>query len=150
MQHHRKGTVVTHRPQASLFCLGASLAAFAVLAQSPSAAPTGPADAPAEKPAPAAPAPSSQPADPDASAPSSQPADRDVPSAQTIKKARLAGFHPETRSGKTMFCQESANLGTRFATKKCFNEEQLNSIVDAQNRTRDSLRKSSTLDPSGK
>lgn len=53
----------------------------------------------------------------------------------------MAGYHPETKNGKTMFCQETANLGTRFPTKKCLNEEQIASVLDIQHENKDSLNK---------
>jgi hypothetical protein len=53
----------------------------------------------------------------------------------------MAGYHPETKNGKTVFCQETANLGTRFPTKKCLNEQQLNGVLDIQHQQQDSMRK---------
>jgi len=53
----------------------------------------------------------------------------------------MAGYRPETKNGATMFCQETANLGTRFPTKKCINEQQLKGVVDIQNQQQDSMRK---------
>jgi hypothetical protein len=53
----------------------------------------------------------------------------------------MAGYRPETKNGITMYCQETANIGTRFATKKCLNEQQLNGVVDIQHQQQDSMRK---------
>jgi hypothetical protein len=53
----------------------------------------------------------------------------------------MAGYHPETKNGITMFCQETANIGTRFPTKKCLNEQQLNGVVDTLHQQQDSMRK---------
>ncbi len=53
----------------------------------------------------------------------------------------MAGYRPETRNGTTMFCQETANLGTRFPTKKRLNEQQLNGVLDIQHQQQDSMRK---------
>ena len=53
----------------------------------------------------------------------------------------MAGYHPETKNGITMYCQETANIGTRFPTKKCLNEQQLNGVVDIQHQQQDSMRK---------
>ena len=148
---------MAHRPLVSLILFGFSLAAFGTaVAQAPADASKNEAAAPAGTPAPAAPgsdsaspptqspAPSGTPSAPATSPPPAAPAG---PSADTIKKARLAGFRPESRDGKTMFCQETANLGTRFPTKKCINEQQLQGVLDVQSQTHDSLRKPSTLDP---
>jgi len=69
------------------------------------------------------------------------PAAPTAPSADTLKKARMAGYHPETKNGTTMYCQETANIGTRFPTKKCLNEQQLNGVLDIQHQQQDSMRK---------
>jgi hypothetical protein len=53
----------------------------------------------------------------------------------------MAGYHPETKNGKTMYCQETANIGTRFPTKKCLDEQQLNGVLDIQHQQQDSMRK---------
>ena len=143
---------MAHRLPVSLFLLGASLAganlaAFGpAFAQAPPAAPTSTtAPAPTQSPAPSsAPAatpaatPTAAPTQPAASATPTAPAG---PSAETLKKARLAGYHPETRKGITLYCQETANLGTRFPTKKCVDEQQLLGVVDMQNQQRDDMRK---------
>ena len=145
--------VMTHRLPLTLIVLAASLAAFEpVLAHSPPDAPTSPAASPAETPAArasqesdpsASPTPSPAPPSAPATAPAASPAPTAPtgPSADTLKKARMAGYRPETKNGTTMFCQETANLGTRFPTKKCLNEQQLNGVVDIQHQQQDSMRK---------
>jgi hypothetical protein len=152
--------VMARRLPVSLFLLGASLAganlvAFGpALAQAPLNAPASPATSPAvTPPAPAAPAsdtaattqspapPSTPAAAPTQPAASPAPAAPAGPSAETLKKARMAGYRPETKNGTTMYCQETANLGTRFPTKKCLNEQQLNGVVDIQHQQQDSMRK---------
>lgn len=140
---------MAHRLPVSVFLLGATLAganlaAFGpALAQAPPNASAGPATAPAPTQSPAAPsAPAATPtAAPTQPAASPAPAAPAGPSAETLKKARLAGYHPQTRKGITLFCQETANLGTRFPTKKCVDEQQLNGIVDIQRQQRDDMRK---------
>jgi len=145
---------------------GANLAAFGpALAQTSPTAPASPATSPAVTPsasavtpaapvAPAsatAPAPTQSPAPPSAptaapTAAPSEPAASPVPaapagpSAETLKKARMAGYHPETKKGVTLYCQETANIGTRFPTKKCLDESQLMSVMDVHNDQADSLR----------
>jgi hypothetical protein len=52
------------------------------------------------------------------------------PPADTIKKARQAGYHKETLKGGTVFFKEDANLGTRFTSKKCINQDELASILE--------------------
>ena len=160
---------MARRLPVSLFLLAASLAganlvAFGLaLAQAPLNAPASSATSPALTPAaPAAqasdtartttqsPAPPSAPtaaptttptAAPTEPAASPAPAAPAGPSAETLKKARMAGYHPETKQGVTMYCQETANIGTRFPTKKCLNEQQLNGVVDIQHQQQDSMRK---------
>jgi hypothetical protein len=46
------------------------------------------------------------------------------PSIEILKKARLAGMHTEVRNRVTMFRKEDTDLGSRFKTKKCFDENQ--------------------------
>src|SRR5579859_3630876 len=146
------GNVMAHGARVYLFLLGASLAAFAVLAQSPPDTSKGPAAAPAgtpqaataqesdSSPPPAqSPAPSSAPPPtPTGPAASTAPAS---PSADTLKKARMAGYRPETKNGVTRYCQETANIGTRFPTKKCIDEQQLKGVLDIQHQQQDSMRK---------
>jgi hypothetical protein len=147
---------MAHGPLVCRILLGASLAAFGpVLAQAPPDAPTSPAASPAGTPAaPAAqgsdssaaptesPAPPSAPtAAPTAPATSPPPASPAGPSADTLKKARVAGYRPETKNGITMYCQETANIGTRFPTKKCLDEQQLKGVLDIQHQQQDSMRK---------
>jgi hypothetical protein len=155
---------MARRLPVSLLLLGAGLAAFGpVLAQAPPDAPARPATSPAvTPPAPAAPAsdtapaPAQSPAPPSAptAAPSAAPTAAPTepaasptpaapagPSAETIKKARMAGYHPETKKGITLYCLETANIGTRFPTKKCLDEQQLNGVLDIQHQQQDSMRK---------
>ena len=141
---------MAHRLLPTLALLGASLAAFgAALAQAPSDAPISPTTSPSgtpSKPATqesdstAAPAtPSAPSAKPTPTEPAASPAPT-TPSADTLKKARLAGYHPETKHGTTMYCQETANIGTRFPTKKCIDESQLKLAVDIHNDETNGLR----------
>jgi hypothetical protein len=138
----------------SLIFLGTSLAALdPVRGQTPANASNSPASSPAgTPPAPAAqgsdpspastesPAPSGAPAAAPTAAPATSPAPA-APSADTLKKARMAGYHPETKNGVTKYCQETANIGTRFPTKKCLDEQQLGGVLDIQHQQQDSMRK---------
>ena len=146
---------MAHRLVVSCMVLGASLAAFGpVLAQAPPGAPPSPAASPAASAvqgSATSAAPTQSPAPPGADAPtatptaapaaSPAPAAPATPSAETLKKARMAGYRPETKNGATMYCQETANIGTRFPTKKCINEQQLNGVIDIQHQQQDSMRK---------
>ena len=139
---------MAHRLLPTLALLGASLVAFAAaLAQAPSDAPVSPTTSPTPS-APttqksdssAAPAPASAPSTkPTPTEPAASPAPT-TPSADTLKKARLAGYRPETKHGTTMYCQETANIGTRFPTKKCIDESQLKSVMDVHNDEASNLR----------
>lgn len=62
-----------------------------------------------------------------------------APSAETLKQARQAGFRPQLVKGVTVYCREDANLGTRFATKKCLNEAQLKSTLEQRRDVRDAM-----------
>jgi hypothetical protein len=146
---------MAHRLPVSLFLLGASLAGANIAASGPAfaqAPPNAPPNAPAAPASDTAPAPTqssappSAPAATPAAAPkepaaSPTPAAPAGPSDETLKKARLAGYHPETRKGITLYCQETANLGTRFPTKKCVDEQQLNGVADLQRQQQDDMRK---------
>jgi hypothetical protein len=67
-----------------------------------------------------------------------------APSGATIKKARAAGFKAEVRNGRTMFCWQDPNTGTRFTTKKCVDETRLSFILQERQETRDRLKQGGT------
>jgi hypothetical protein len=62
-----------------------------------------------------------------------------LPSAETIKKARLAGYKPEKHKGAIQFCMEDADIGTHFKTKKCYDEDRLALILQQQQLQREQL-----------
>jgi hypothetical protein len=124
----------------ALFMIGAIVgAATSVSAQTPPDA-SKPADATAA-------APSSSTADATTAAtPPSTPAAAEKPagpSADTIKKAREAGLKPEIRKGVTVFCREDANIGSRFTTKKCIDESQLDEFIVMRQSQQDQLKRNS-------
>jgi hypothetical protein len=51
------------------------------------------------------------------------------PSPETLQKAKSVGMRPEVRKGITVYCWEDADLGTRFKTKKCVNEDGLEDTI---------------------
>lgn len=53
--------------------------------------------------------------------------------------ARREGFKPKTRNGTTMFCQTDKTTGTHFETEKCYNQTQLEQIVQQRQDTRNQL-----------
>ncbi len=61
------------------------------------------------------------------------------PSPETIKKAKDAGLKPEVRKGITVFCWEDANVGTRFKTKKCVGELQLDGVIEQREADREQM-----------
>ncbi len=64
-----------------------------------------------------------------AASPTSPAAPPPGPSAETLKKARDVGLHAETRKGSTVYCWEEADIGSRFKSKKCVPESQLDEII---------------------
>jgi len=64
-----------------------------------------------------------------------------TPSADTLKKARAGGFKPEVQKGVTKYCINDAETGTRFPTKRCYDEMQMLSILNLRQDTRDALQK---------
>jgi hypothetical protein len=71
-------------------------------------------------------------------------ADKTGPSAETIKRAKGAGLHPETHHGQTMFCWEDSSIGTRFTTKKCTDENGLDAILVQREAEQQNLRQLKT------
>ncbi|GAC1302664.1 MAG: hypothetical protein NVSMB10_03870 [Steroidobacteraceae bacterium] len=59
------------------------------------------------------------------------------PSPDLLKQARAAGFKPEKRNGVTRYCVESADIGTRFSTKKCYDEDRLAMILQQRQLQRE-------------
>jgi len=66
------------------------------------------------------------------------------PSADTLKRAKAVGLHPEMRKGVTVYCWEDATIGTRFTTKKCVDEDQLVDMIHQREVQQDNLRKGRT------
>jgi hypothetical protein len=59
------------------------------------------------------------------------------PTAETLKRANAVGLRPEVRKGGTVYCWESADIGTRFKTKKCVDENRLVDMVQQLEAQRD-------------
>jgi hypothetical protein len=136
-----------------LLLLGAMIAAFPAYSQqaASSAAPTGTpapaATAPAAT-APAATAPAATaPATP-AQSPASTTTTSDTapagPSAEILAKAKSLGLKTEVRGGVTQYCWDDASVGSRFTTKKCVGESQLNEVIAQREALKDNMRKSMT------
>jgi hypothetical protein len=63
------------------------------------------------------------------------------PSEETVKKAKSMGLHAEVRNGVTVYCWEDSNTGSRFPTKKCANETQLDDIIQQRQAMQDDMRR---------
>ncbi len=48
-----------------------------------------------------------------------------VPSADTLRRAKVAGYYTKTSRGVVMYCKDTAQTGTRFVTTGCVDEAQL-------------------------
>jgi hypothetical protein len=66
------------------------------------------------------------------------------PSEETLKKAKAMGLHAEVRKGVTVYCWEDSNTGSRFPTKKCANETQLDDIIAQRQAMQDDMRRMMT------
>lgn len=65
-----------------------------------------------------------------------------VPPADVLKKARDAGYHTKVSHGVVYYCKVDADLGTRFRTEKCLDEDQLITTLQRLDAVRDQLRAS--------
>jgi hypothetical protein len=139
---------MTYAPiRASILLISLMAGAAPLCAQQTTAAPTPPAtstpaDAAAAAPAPAAPA--APAATTTASAASK------IPSPDTVKKAKLAGYRAKLKKGATVFCKEQTEIGTHFSTENCINEDQLALVLDREQEQRDSLTNHTCQGCSGK
>jgi hypothetical protein len=57
-----------------------------------------------------------------------------------IKRLRNAGYYPKNDHGKLVFCKKDAPLGTRFATERCMDGEQLAMQLERDESQRQQLR----------
>ena len=140
--------------RASILVVSLIIAGAAPLcAQQPNAVPvptppaTGtPAEAPAATTAPTAPAASAA----TTAATTTASGASKIPSPETVKKARQAGYRSKLRKGATVFCKEQVEIGTHFSTENCINEDQLALVLDREQAQRDSLTNHSCQGCSGK
>jgi hypothetical protein len=66
-----------------------------------------------------------------------------APSEETIKKAKQAGMHAEVnKNGMTLFCWEDATVGTRFKTKKCIDQTQVDAVALQRQAAKDQVSRS--------
>jgi hypothetical protein len=133
---------MTHATFCSLVLIGTmtAIAAPAYAQQTPDAT-KAPATAP-DTTAPAttaATAATSGPTTPAAKKPSAAAETPDVPSADTLKKAREAGYHTKVRRGEVYYCKDVVETGTRFKTESCLDENQLTQALIHQQAQRDQL-----------
>jgi len=118
---------MTHGKISSLLLFGALIgaASSAYAQQAETAAPSSTAAPPA---APAAATPAAQ-----------APAEPKGPSADTLKKAKLAGYRAKLRKGQTLFCKDEAEIGSHFTKENCVDENQLLIVLDREQAQRDQL-----------
>jgi hypothetical protein len=64
-----------------------------------------------------------------------------APSAETLKRAKAVGLRPEVRKSGTVYCWEDATVGTRFTTKKCVDENQLDDMIAQREAQQDKMRR---------
>jgi hypothetical protein len=142
---------MTHTNFRSLLLVGAIIGIAApVYAQqdqntAPAAAPAPSASAanaaPAAAPAPAATAAPASPAPVVVVHTSTVAATPDVPSADLLKKARNAGLHTKVKQGVVYYCKTEADMGSRFTSERCYDENQLAQFLIAQQAARDQFSK---------
>lgn len=72
------------------------------------------------------------------------------PSADLLRKAHAAGFKTEVHNGSTLFCEETAEIGSHFKTKKCLTEEQVGLTLERRQATKDQLTNHTCTGCSGK
>ena len=76
-----------------------------------------------------------------------------APSPAFLRRAREAGFKPETHNGVTRYCMkdDKSDTGTHLpAPKRCYDESQVMAILDQRQQDRDALRGMSELNISSK
>jgi len=72
------------------------------------------------------------------------------PTPDTMKKARMAGYHAKLRKGETLFCKEETEIGSHFSKENCINETQLLVVLDREQAQRDQLTNHTCTGCSGK
>ena len=104
-------------------------------AKAPATAAQSPAPAASRAPAPAA---------------SKTAASSDVPAADTLKKAKEAGYHTRVKRGAVYFCKDVVETGTRFKTETCVDENQLAQTLIWEQAQRDQFSNHTCTGCSGK
>jgi hypothetical protein len=56
-----------------------------------------------------------------------------------LKEARREGFKAKKRNGVTQYCYTNASMGTRFETEKCFDQAQMEILVQQRQDQRNLL-----------
>jgi hypothetical protein len=65
----------------------------------------------------------------------------DVPSADILKKARNAGLHTKVKQGVVYYCKTETDMGSRFTSERCYDENQLAQFLIQQQAARDQFSK---------
>ena len=63
--------------------------------------------------------------------------------ASMAKKAREAGWRPEADKGETVYCRDDPTIGSRFPTRRCVHQNQLQDILDQAQYDKDLLQRGS-------
>ena len=74
--------------------------------------------------------------------PAAPPVDAAPPTADTLKKARQAGYHTKIKNGRTMFCIKDADIGSHFVTEKCVDQETFLTTLRRDEEQREALLRS--------
>jgi hypothetical protein len=126
---------MSHATFRSLVFIGAMIGIAApVYAQQ---TPDAPKAAPSETSAPVATTAPAATAAPSAAKTSTAAATPDVPSADILKKARNAGLHTKVKQGVVYYCKTEADMGSRFTSERCYDENQLAQFFITQQAARD-------------
>jgi len=57
-----------------------------------------------------------------------------------IKKAKQTGWRAEVQNGNTVYCRNDAEVGSRFATRRCVGETQLANLMEQAEFDKDQLK----------
>jgi hypothetical protein len=63
-----------------------------------------------------------------------------LPSPDTLKKAKQAGYHTKIKHGDVLYCKNEAIIGSRFGQETCITEGELESTLLAEQAQRDQIK----------
>jgi hypothetical protein len=62
-----------------------------------------------------------------------------IPSPETVRKAKDAGYRAKLRKGVTLFCKEQTEIGSHFSSENCIDENQLLLVLEREQAQRDQM-----------